>query len=287
MLVVLRVAGPFFGDTHAPCKTDAAIDHEQFAVRAIVHSAEPGPVRLVILNHLCARFAQHAQITRVHLRRSDPVEQHMDRDSGTRSFGQRLRKLLTDCTGPIDKRFEGNGVLCGANAAEHGGKNPVAVDQHFKAVAADNRRPEQQPHRACELGIVAGVKPLDLVLDLLLAASEIGDQQYDDEREYNGKGNQGSRRHAWSSRSKQSFGPPSVRCFSNRSCTRMGSEDVVRQAVSTGVLHTGKAVHEIRTVRVDAMAQADWPLLAPWKQRVQSVRARRMLASDLQQTRAP
>ena len=67
----------------------------------------------------------------------------------------------------------------------------------------------------------------------------------------------------------------------------MGSEDVVRQAVSTGVLHTGKAVHEIRTVRVDAMAQADWPLLAPWKQRVQSARARRMLASDLQQTRAP
>ena len=43
--------------------------------------------------------------------------------------------------------------------------------------------PSKQAHRTKELGVVAGIKPLDVVLDLLFAAPKVGDDQHDDERD--------------------------------------------------------------------------------------------------------
>ncbi len=68
MLWILRVAGPFLRDAHATGKTRVPVDHQQLAVRAVVHAAEPGPVRLVIAEHFGTAIAQHLQIASVHLR---------------------------------------------------------------------------------------------------------------------------------------------------------------------------------------------------------------------------
>jgi len=83
-------------DAYASSETRVPVDHHQLAVRAVVHAAESGPVRLVIAKHLSTGVAQHLQIAPVHLRRAHPVQQHMHRHSGACLVGKRLRHLFAD-----------------------------------------------------------------------------------------------------------------------------------------------------------------------------------------------
>ena len=60
MVGILRVAGPFVGDADAAGESDLAVDDQQLAVRAVVHSGEVIPARLVKFPHLDARLAPSA-----------------------------------------------------------------------------------------------------------------------------------------------------------------------------------------------------------------------------------
>ena len=204
------MAGPFGRNTDAAGETDVSVDHQQLAVGPVVHAAESGPVRLVIAEHFGAAVAQYLQIAAVHLRRAHPVEQHMHRHTGARFLGKGLRNLLADFPGPVDKRFERDGFLRRADCSEHRRKNRVSVHEYFETVATDDGWPEQQAHRAQKLRIVAGVEPLDVVFDLLLAARQVGDHQHHDKRY---KGGQQNRQHA-----RIRYGPPRRAAWATSVC---------------------------------------------------------------------
>ena len=49
VLGVLRVAGPVVGNADAAGKSDAAVDHQQLAVRAVIHAPKVVPAQRPIL----------------------------------------------------------------------------------------------------------------------------------------------------------------------------------------------------------------------------------------------
>ena len=60
---------------------------------------------------------------------------------------------------------------------------PVAVDEHLVAVAGDDRWPEQHAHDVEELGVLDAIEVLDPLLDLLLAAARVDDDERDEQRD--------------------------------------------------------------------------------------------------------
>src|SRR5207253_8707769 len=77
MIGILRVAVPFVSDADAAGKTDAAIDHEQLPVRAIVELVERIPARRVVFFDLDAGLAHGVEKTGVDAVAPYPVDQHV------------------------------------------------------------------------------------------------------------------------------------------------------------------------------------------------------------------
>ena len=93
VLGILRVAGPLVADADPAGEADRAIDDEQLAMSAVVEPREVIPFRRVISFHLAACLFQLLEQCFVHFVGADPIKQDADFHSGSRAFGERIRKL--------------------------------------------------------------------------------------------------------------------------------------------------------------------------------------------------
>jgi hypothetical protein len=179
---ILRMPRPFVRDADAAGETDAAVDDEELAMRAVVEAMELVPAGLVEATHLDTRELHERQLALVHLAAAEPVEQQMHANAGAGPVGERIGERLADFAGPVDVALETDRLLRAADRAEHRREDLVTVAQHLEAVAVHDRRSEQDAHRTPELWIARGVKAHDVVLDLLFARLKVENEQSDDER---------------------------------------------------------------------------------------------------------
>ena len=182
---VLRIAVPGIGDAHAAGEADAAVDHQQLAVRAVVHAREVVPAqRMVEANldaggfHLLHQFVIELLATR-------PVDQNLHRYAGARAFLERLRELLAHAAGPVDVGLEGDAMLRAADRREHLREDLRAIFQVAHAVAIDDRRAEHDAQLAQKLRVAHRVAVRERALDLLFRADEVKRQH---RRQHRGEG---------------------------------------------------------------------------------------------------
>src|SRR5689334_16944822 len=121
VLGVLRLAIPLVRDTDAAGKTDAAVDDQQLAVRAVVEPRERVPVRPVVAAHFDACGLHFLDVRIVDLPAAYPVEQDMNVHSGPRTLGKRIGEALADGTLPVNIRFKAYGMTRGLDRRQHRG----------------------------------------------------------------------------------------------------------------------------------------------------------------------
>ena len=175
---ILSIAEPVIGDAHPAGEPYHAVDNQQLPMRPIVEAAKVVPPEGVIFHHLDACPLHLLEHRIVHPARADPVQQDMDLDPRLGAQGKRRSERLADRAGPVDVGLEGDRPLCRTDGLQHGWEDLVTVAKGRHPVAGHDSRAEKRAHGTNELRVAHSVKVLDLVLDLLLAGREIGDQQH-------------------------------------------------------------------------------------------------------------
>ena len=84
------------GDAHTPGGADAAIDHQQLAVGAVVGLVPLAPLGLVETFHLHAGLLHPVEQGLLHLQAADLVEQHVDAHAGAGSLLERVDEFAAD-----------------------------------------------------------------------------------------------------------------------------------------------------------------------------------------------
>jgi len=116
-----------------------------FRCGPVIHS--PG-VRSSVACEIARRrhgLPQFVEITMIHfLQPTQSSRRHMHRSALARFLRQRRRKSRANFAGPVDERFEGNGLFCGLNAIKHGRRRfrRRSAARHTDCPAS--RRPQQE-----------------------------------------------------------------------------------------------------------------------------------------------
>jgi hypothetical protein len=182
---ILPMAAPLVGDADAAGESRPAVDGQELAVGPLVHPREVIPLERVVLLDLDPGGAQLLEDGGVHPAAAGPVQQHMHPDAGPGPVRERIGELLADRSGPVDVGFEGDRALGGGDRRKHGGKDLVAVLEIHDPVARQNRRPQEHPHGAQELGIRCAIAMLDALFDALLRPPEVEPEHHRDHRARN------------------------------------------------------------------------------------------------------
>jgi hypothetical protein len=93
---VLAVAGPLLGDADPAGEADAAVDHQDLAVGAVVQLVQAVPLGRPEPGDRGAGLVELVDEAVVHLGGADRVQQDVDLDTGTRPLGERLGELRRD-----------------------------------------------------------------------------------------------------------------------------------------------------------------------------------------------
>ena len=96
LLWFARLAAPVVGDAHTPGVADAAIDHQQLAVGAVVGLVPLAPLELVETFHLHAGLLHLVEQSLLHFQAADPVEQHVNVHAGAGSLLERVDEFAAD-----------------------------------------------------------------------------------------------------------------------------------------------------------------------------------------------
>ena len=170
---VLRMAAPLIGDTNTAGKARVTVDDQNLPMSAIVDPCQGVPAQRVIPLDLDSRLLHAANHCVVDFFAAHPIQHHVDPDAGAGSLDQAPRQLRSDFAGPVDVGFKSDGARAGGDRPQHRGEDLIAVLQRCDGVAGDDRRSQQCPHLAPELGVPDIVIVLELVADLLLRGVEI------------------------------------------------------------------------------------------------------------------
>ena len=129
---------PMVGETGAAQKSDAAIDHREFAVSAIVVARPTVPAHLVVPLHVAAGLAQFAETIFGHGERAQGVQIQVDAHAGAGALGERGDDLVGDLAAMKDVGFEIDVVLGGADGGQLGSVKILAVgDDLHRGVTAE------------------------------------------------------------------------------------------------------------------------------------------------------
>ena len=109
------MSGPRIGDANATVEADFAVDHQEFAMRPVVHPGDRVPAQRIVTAYLDPRRLHLLDVRFVDIAAAEPIEHDMHANAGTRPLGQCLCELLTNGAGPIDVRLEGNRLLRAAD----------------------------------------------------------------------------------------------------------------------------------------------------------------------------
>ena len=131
-LVALAV-DPLVGEAGAAEKSDAAINHREFAVSAIVVARPTVPAHLVVPLHVAAGLAQFAETIFGHGERAQGVQIQVDAHAGVGALGERGDDLVGDLAAMEDIGFQVDVVLGGANGGQLGSVKILAVGDDFHA----------------------------------------------------------------------------------------------------------------------------------------------------------
>ena len=88
---ILAITRPLVGDPDAAGEADPAVDHQQLAMGTVVHPGQRVPAQRMVLHHLDAGVDHLVDAGLIHLAAADPVENQVDRNSGTRALGRAHR----------------------------------------------------------------------------------------------------------------------------------------------------------------------------------------------------
>ncbi len=147
-------------------------------MRPVVELVEVVPARLVEALDVHSGGFHFIEQRLVHFSAAQPIEQDLDLDAGARSLGQRVGEFLADRTRPVDVGLEIDRLARMPDRIEHRRKDLVAVHKDLEAVAVEDRRSEQDAHRAQELRVAHRVEVRELLLDALFAGRQVDEQQH-------------------------------------------------------------------------------------------------------------
>src|SRR5438034_7123367 len=110
---------------------------------AIVVTANVDPINGMIFHDLDPSRAELLQIFISHSSGAVRVENGVDFYAGASSLGQCVGEFTSDLTVPENVGLKRDRMFGGANRAEHGGKNLLAVHKCDHIIAGDKIRAEQ------------------------------------------------------------------------------------------------------------------------------------------------
>lgn len=177
VLRVLRIAHPLVSHADAAGEADAAIDHQQLAMGAVVDAVQVVPGQRAVAMHLHPGVGHVLDQRGIHLQAAAPVDGDAHLDPGARARGQRLAELAADLARPVDIGLEGDGALRAADGGQHLREDLATVVQHLDLVAGQDRRTQQYRHLAFELRVGHVVAVARDVLELFLRRGEVEQQQ--------------------------------------------------------------------------------------------------------------
>ena len=103
----VSVAQPLVREADSTGKADPAIDYQDTAVRAPIHTINPPGGDRMIIGERTARFLESLDICIIQRQAgSNAVEQHANADAGARALGQRVTKLCRNLAGMEQERLE-------------------------------------------------------------------------------------------------------------------------------------------------------------------------------------
>jgi hypothetical protein len=168
MVWSVRISEPEIGDAGTARESDASVDDQYLAVRALLDLCDRAPPSRVVPRQLVVEAQLDAGILHpllelpVDAQAPEPVDHHVGGHAGPCALGERLRELLADSTLPVHERLEGDRPPRAADRGEHRREDLVAVPQRLHAVAVLDLRAEQAADGAPELHAAHRIGPLDL-----------------------------------------------------------------------------------------------------------------------------
>ena len=137
---ILRVARPLVGDAHAAGEPDAAVDHQELAVRAVVEPREVVPVgRMVALDLDAGVYASRSSsVSSIRLLPTQSSSTWTRTPARARSASASAN-VPADFAGPVDVRLEGDRALRRADRLQHGREDLSPLYKRGDAVARDDR----------------------------------------------------------------------------------------------------------------------------------------------------
>jgi hypothetical protein len=174
----ISVAQPLVRKTDSAGKADTAIDYQDSAVRAPIHTVNAPRGDRMIIGERTPGLFESLDIRLVQRQAgADAVEQHAHPHTSARALGQRVAKLCRNLTGVKQERLEVDTFARALNGFQHGRKNHFSVMQKLNFIPSNRQWIRQGMSGGKELRVFDRKLVVKIILDRVAADKDTEDDR--------------------------------------------------------------------------------------------------------------
>ena len=169
----ISVAQPLVRKTDSSGKADTAIDYQDSAVRAPIHTVNSPRGDRMIIGERTPGLLESLEICLVQSQAgTDAVEQHAHPHTSARALGQRIAKLGRNLTGVKQERLEVDTFARALDGFQHGRKDHFSVMEKLNFIPSNRQWIRQGMSGGKKLRVIDRKLVIEIILDRVAADKE-------------------------------------------------------------------------------------------------------------------